>query len=261
MGVLTLLTDFGTRDGFVGAMKGVIWGICPEVQIADISHQIKPQNLQQGAITLWRAAPFFGDGTVHVAVVDPGVGTKRRAIAAQLGTQFYVAPDNGLLTPLIQDAESKDLPIRLVDLDNPDYWLKNVSGTFHGRDIFAPIGAHLAAGIPLEKLGTPIDNPILMTLPKPEKTETGWKAEITIIDGFGNLRTNLLADQIEGEARVRILGQEIDEVIKSYGHHKIGDLVALVDSEGYLEIAVVNGNAAKRLSAKTGDVVEVRTKQ
>ena len=260
MSVLTLLTDFGTQDGFVGAMKGVIWSICPDVKIADISHQIKPQNLQQGAIILWRAAPFFGEGTVHVAVVDPGVGTQRRPIAAQLGTQFYVAPDNGLLTPLIQDAESRNLHRKFVDLDQPEYWLNQVSGTFHGRDIFAPVGAHLAAGVPLEKLGTPINDPVLMTLPKPEKTKAGWKAEITIIDGFGNLRTNLLADLIEGEARVWILGEKIDGIVKSYGHRKIGDLVALVDSEGYLEVAVVNGSAAERLGAKTGDAVEVLVK-
>ena len=112
MSVLTLLTDFGTQGGFVGVMKGVIWEICPEVQIADISHQIQPQNMIRGAITLSRVAPFFGDGTVHVAVVDPGVGTRRRAIAAQLGTQLYVVPDNGLLTLLIQEAEEKRLPVK-----------------------------------------------------------------------------------------------------------------------------------------------------
>ena len=257
MSVLSLLTDFGTQDGFVGVMKGVIWNICPEVKIADISHKIQPQNVIQGALTLWRVAPFFGDGTVHVAVVDPGVGTYRRAIAAQLGTQFYVAPDNGLLTPLIQDAESEHLPIKFVDLDNPNFWLKQVSGTFHGRDIFAPVGAHLATGVPLSKLGTPIDNPVLLAWSNPTKTDSGWEAHITAIDIFGNLRTNLRANKVESGARFHILGREIDGLIISYGHREVGDLVALIDSEGYLEVAVVNGSAAKKLGAKVGNVVEV----
>ncbi|MBT3188270.1 MAG: SAM-dependent chlorinase/fluorinase [Anaerolineae bacterium] len=257
MSVLTLLTDFGTQDGFVGVMKGVIWGICPTVQIADISHQIQPQNLIQGAITLSRVAPFFGDGTIHVAVVDPGVGTHRRAIAAQLGTQLYVAPDNGLLTLLIQDAEEKQLPLKFVELNKREYWLNQVTSTFHGRDIFAPVGAHLAASVPLKNLGKPIDDPILLPFSKPEKTDSGWNAHISLIDTFGNLRTDLHTDRIKGEAKVNILGQEIDSISKSYGHHEVGDLVALKDSEGYLEIAVVNGNAEKRVDAKVGDLVEV----
>lgn len=257
MNVLSLLTDFGTQDGFVGVMKGVIWEICPTVKIADISHQIQHQSVIQGAYILWRVAPYFGDGTVHVAVVDPGVGTRRRAIAAQLGTQFYVAPDNGLLTLLIQDAEKKHLPINFVNLDNPKYWLQNITHTFHGRDIFAPVGAHLAAGVPLSELGTSIIDPILLDLPKATQTPQGWDAQITLIDHFGNLRTNLHTSQIAGEASFRILGQEIESLSKSYGQHAAGDLVAIADSGGYLEIAVVNGSAEKRLGAKTGDLVEV----
>ncbi|OQY33337.1 MAG: hypothetical protein B6I38_03660 [Anaerolineaceae bacterium 4572_5.1] len=262
MPVLSLLTDFGTQDGFVGVMKGVIWTICPEVQIADISHQIKPQNVMQGAMTLWRVAPFFAAGSVHVAVVDPGVGTKRRAIAAQLGTQFYVAPDNGLLTPLIRDAESERLPIKFVNLDNPDYWLNDITSTFHGRDIFAPVGAHLAAGAPLEKLGTPMDDPVLLSWSKPQKTDFGWETHITAIDVFGNIRTDLRADQIADmqPVIVRILDREIDGLVSSYGHREPGNLIALVDSEGYIEVAIVNGNAAHALNAKTGDVVEVLSK-
>jgi len=257
MSVLTLLTDFGTQDGFVGVMKGVIWEICPDVQIADISHQIQPQNVMQGAITLSRVAPFFGDGTVHVAVIDPGVGTRRRAIAAQLGMQFYVAPDNGLLTLLIQDAEEKHLPIKFIELTNTNYWLHDITSTFHGRNIFAPVGAHLAAGVPLEKLGTLINDPVLLDFPEATKTDYGWEAHITLIDHFGNLRTDLLAEEIEGEAQVRILGEEIGRITKSYAHQKVGDLIATEDSNGYLEIALVNGSAAKRLDAKIGGLVKV----
>ena len=257
MSILTLLTDFGIEDGFVGVMKGVIWGICPEVQIVDITHHIQPQKVKEGALTLSRVAPFFGDGTVHVAVVDPGVGTRRRAIAAQLGMQFCVAPDNGLLTLLIQDAQSKHLPIKLIELNNPDYWLNRVSGTFHGRDIFAPVGAHLAAGLPIEKLGTLINDPVLLDFPKAIKREYGWEAHITLIDHFGNLRTDLRADKIEGETQIRISGREIDGIVESYAHRAAGDLVAIADSGGYLEIALVNGNAAKSLGARIDDSVKV----
>ncbi len=257
MNVLTLLTDFGTQDGFVGVMKGVIWKIAPQIQIADISHQIQPQNVRQAGLTLARVFPYFGDGTVHVAVIDPGVGTSRRAIAVQIGAQFYVAPDNGLLTLIIQDAEKKHLPLKFVHLNNSIYWLHDITGTFHGRDIFAPIGAHLAKGVPLEKLGTLIDDPILLDFPKAIKTNKGWKAQITLIDHFGNLRTNLHINEIKSEMKIRIFGEEIDKISKSYGLHNAGDLVAIIDSGGYLEVATVNGSAAKKLGAKTGDLVEV----
>ena len=257
MGILSLLTDFGTQDGFIGVMKGVIWGICPDVQIADLSHEIEPQNVLHGAVTLSRVAPFFPAGTVHIAVVDPGVGTARRAIAAQLGMQFYVAPDNGLLTPLIQDAESQHLPMTFVALDNPAYWLKNITGTFHGRDLFAPVGAHLAAGVPLEALGTLIDDPVRLEIPTPEKTDTGWTAHITLIDHFGNIRTDLRVDKVDANAKIRIAGEEIEGLVKSYGHKEVGTLVALGDSGGYLEVAVANGNAAQKLGVKVGDKVEV----
>ncbi len=257
MGILSLLTDFGTQDGFIGVMKGVIWGICPDVKIADISHAVEHQNVAQGAVILSRVALFFPAGTVHVAVVDPGVGTARRAIAARLGTQLYVAPDNGLLTPLIQDAEAEHLPMSFVALDNPDYWLKSITGTFHGRDLFAPVGAHLAAGIPLEKLGTVINNPVRLEMPTPEKTDTGWLAQITLIDHFGNIRTNLRVDKVDANATIRIAGKGIEGLVKSYGYREVGTLVALGDSSGSLDVAVVIGNAAKRLSVKAGDLVEV----
>jgi len=257
MSVLTLLTDFGVQDGFVGVMKGVIWKIAPNLKIADISHQIHPQNIRQAGITLERVFPYFGEGTVHVAVVDPGVGTQRRAIAAQIGEQFCVAPDNGLLSLILQHAEDEHLPLKIVSLDNADYWLHDITSTFHGRDIFAPIGAHLANGIPLEKLGRLINDPVLLDFPQAERTDWGWSAKITLIDHFGNLRTNLLANDVDTKANIRVLGENIGQLSTSYGHHADGDLVAVVDSGGYLEIAVVNGSAQKRLDAKVGDLVEV----
>ena len=259
MTVLTITTDFGITNGFVGVMKGVIYGIAPDVKIVDITQLVSPQNVREGAYAMWRAVPFFPPGSVHVGVVDPGVGTVRRPIGARLGDQYFIAPDNGLLTPLILDAQKERVFVDFVHLDNPKYWLPKVSNTFHGRDIFAPTGAYLAAGIPLGKLGTPISDPILLDFPHSERTEHGWRAHVTVIDVFGNLTTDLPARALDGhmDSLVRFLGYEIDGIISSYGHRDTGDLVAVVDSEYYIEIAVVNGSAAKKLGAQVGDIVEV----
>jgi S-adenosylmethionine hydrolase len=259
MTVLSITTDFGLTNGFVGVMKGVIYGIAPEVKIVDISHLISAQNVLEGAYAMWRAVPFFTPGSVHVGVVDPGVGTKRRPIGARLGDKYFIAPDNGLLTPLILDAERDSEAVEFVHLDNPKYWLPKVSNTFHGRDIFAPTSAYLAAGVPLSELGIPINDPVLLDMPRPEKTENGWLVHVTIIDIFGNLATDLPAKLLEGrrDVVVRVHGREIDGIIDSYGHRDAGDLVALVDSEYHLEVAVVNGSAARTLGAQVGDTAEV----
>lgn len=258
MPVISLLTDFGTKDGFVGTMKGVIWQICPAAQIADISHEIGAQNVREGAIALWRAAPYFPAGTVHIAVVDPGVGTRRRAMAARLGEQYVVGPDNGLFTPMIEDAHAAGQEVRLVALENPRYFLPNVSRTFHGRDIFAPVGAHLAAGAALEDMGTSFDDPVLLPLSKPVRSANGWTAHISVVDKFGNLTTDLPGGEIAGKAvRIFFKGRVIEGLSTSYGHKQPGELVALVDSENYLEVAVVNGSGAQVLDAKVGDEVQV----
>lgn len=259
MTLITLTTDFGLRAGFVGIMKGVIYGVAPQVKIVDISHTIAPQDVQEGAFTLWRAAPFFPSGTVHIYVVDPGVGTQRRPLAARLGDHYYVGPDNGMLTPLIEVAEQNKKSIEFVRLNNPKYWLPKVSRTFHGRDIFAPVGAHLANGISLSELGTSFNDPVRIELPHPEPTDNGWIAHITVIDVFGNLTTDLPVSALQGRTDIlfRLRGAEVRGMTESYGHKQSGDLVAVVDSEDYLEIAVVNGNAAQKLGAKIGDVVEV----
>ena len=259
MSVITITTDFGEKDGFVGTLKGVIWSIASEARIADITHEVPPQDVLTGAIALWRAAPFFPAGTVHIAVVDPGVGTKRRPMAAKIGGQYFVGPDNGLFTPMIVDAERAGAKNVFVHLNKPKYWLKNVSHTFHGRDIFAPVAAHLAMGTPLKSLGTPFTDPVRISLPQPEKLTNGWRAHITVIDVFGNLTTDLPASMLETREglRIRIAGREIDGLVESYGHRQPGDVVALVDSEGYIEVAVVNGSGAETLGAKLGDPVEI----
>ena len=262
MTVLSITTDFGITNGLVGVMKGVIYGIAPDTKIVDISHLISAQDVLEGAYAMWRAVSFFPPGSVHVGVVDPGVGTKRRPISARLGDQLFIAPDNGLLTPLILDAEQNGAPIEFVHLDNPKYWLPKVSNTFHGRDIFAPTGAYLAAGVPLSELGTPVTDLIRLDMPRPEKTESGWLAHVTTIDVFGNLTTDLPADALEGrrDVLIRIHDREIDGIIESYGHREVGNLVAVVDSEGYVEVSIVNGDAASVLNGQTGDIVEVLLK-
>jgi S-adenosylmethionine hydrolase len=193
MSILTLTTDFGTKDGFVGTLKGVIWSICPTVQIADISHEIPPQNVLSGAFTLYRAVPFFPKGSIHVAIVDPGVGTSRRPIAARIGEQTFIGPDNGLFTPMLENAERNGWAAEIVHLTNKKYFLPDVSHTFHGRDIFAPVAAHLANGTPISELGPTIDDPVRLSMPRPEKTANGWRIHIIRIDNFGNCSTDLRA--------------------------------------------------------------------
>jgi S-adenosylmethionine hydrolase len=258
MAIVTLTTDFGLKDGFVGIMKGVIWSICPEARLADISHEIQPQNILEAAWALQRAYSFFPPKTVHLAVVDPGVGTDRRAIAARLGEHYFVAPDNGLFTPILEAIEKQGGEIKFTHLTNPKYWLPQVSQTFHGRDVFAPVAAHLANGVPLEELGEAIHDPVRLSLPKPEKTSRGWTAHIVGIDHFGNLATDLPAAAVIGhEVIFHLVGREVRGLVQSYGEQPTGELVALINSAGFLEFAIVNGSAARALGASVGDLVEV----
>lgn len=258
-GTLTLLTDFGLEDHFVGVMKGVIKEIAPQTQLIDICHNIRPQSVMEGAHLLAEAARYFVPGTVHVAVVDPGVGTDRRAIAARIGAYFYVAPDNGLLTPLIQKARDAGQPVQIVGLNQPQYWLPELSRSFHGRDIFAPVGAHLANGLPLEKLGDFIDDPVMLILPQPERTDFGWRAKVVWVDVFGNLSTNLLASALSenNEIMVEIQGQAIHGITQAFGDAEPGSLIATIDSTGALAVAVVNGSAAAHLGADVDSEVRV----
>lgn len=259
MQFITLLTDFGLKDGYVGAMKGVIWGIAPQAQIADITHLVGPQNVLEGALALGRAAPYFPAGTVHLAVVDPGVGTARRPIAAQLGKRFFVGPDNGLCTVLVDRARQAGDPVQFFHLDQPRFWLPEISNVFHGRDIFAPVAAHLVNGVQLEALGSPIDDPHLLLLPKPERTAQGWRGQVLWVDHFGNLSTNLTRQALAGmeTAVVRIAGREIRGLVKTFGERGAGELVAMIDSSDALSICIVNGDAAAQLGVQPGQVVEI----
>jgi S-adenosylmethionine hydrolase len=209
MAIITLLTDFGLKDGFVGIMKGVILDIAPATQIVDITHEIAPQNILEGSLVLAQAANYFPAGSIHVAVVDPGVGTTRKPIAAKIGDQYFVGPDNGLFTGVIEIAEKYNQPITFYHLTNPKYWLPQVSRSFHGRDIFAPVAAHLANGISLAELGTPIAEPARIMVPHPEQTLDGWAGQVLSVDHFGNLLTNITPEQLQGQTGVVIkVGEE-----------------------------------------------------
>jgi S-adenosylmethionine hydrolase len=258
MTVITLLTDFGLRDGYPGVMKGVIWKIAPHVQIADISHDVTPQDIAQAALLLGRIVPYFPDGTIHIAVIDPGVGTSRRGIAALIGSQYFVGPDNGIISMLLDKAEEHNLAIVLIQLNQTEYWMPEVSNVFHGRDIFASVAAHLANGIPLNALGTPISDPIRLEIPMPVQTTDGWLGQVMHIDHFGNISTNLhlgLLNQTK-DTIVIIKGIEIFGLVSTFGERPPGTLIALSDSTNSLAISVVNGNAAQFLHASIGDKVE-----
>jgi S-adenosylmethionine hydrolase len=257
--IITLTTDFGQEDGFVGTMKGVILSICPQACLVDISHAIPPQNILAGALMLGDVLRFFPHGTVHLAVVDPGVGTARRPLAARLGGWHLVGPDNGLFTPLYEQAEANGWPLEIVHLTNKRYFLPEVSRTFHGRDLFAPVAAHLACGVPLTDLGPALNDPARLSLPRPERTPVGWRAHIISVDHFGNLATDLPGNWLAepGRVLVRVGGFEVRGVQSAYGERPPGSLIALIDSRGRLEVGVVNGSAAARTGASLGDVVEV----
>lgn len=261
MGIISLLTDFGIQDTYVGVMKGVMLGITPDAQFVDLTHQVPPQDVRWGAVLLSRSVRYFPAGTVHLVVVDPGVGTSRKPMAARLGEHFFVAPDNGVLTLVWQQAERAGEAVQFVQLNRPEYWLPEVSRTFHGRDIFAPVAAHLAMGVPLSELGDPLPVSLRLEFPQPERTRRGWRGEVLLVDHFGTLSTNLTADYLtaEGEraVRVRIRGKEIEGLVGSFGEAETGELVALIGSSGSLEIAVVNGSAAEYVGAGAGEKVEL----
>jgi S-adenosyl-L-methionine hydrolase (adenosine-forming) len=263
MRIVTLITDFGLKDGNVGVMKGVILKISPRVQIVDLTHLIGAQDVIEAGLILARALPYFTSGTIHVVVVDPGVGTSRRPFVAQIGTQFVIGPDNGFITLALERAEAQGEEVKFVHLNRPSYWLPDVSHVFHGRDIFAPAAAHLAGGLALVQLGTPFEDPVRLHLPHPERTASGWHGEVIHIDHFGNISTNIRQEHLgyPAKMKMRLCGVEIEGMVSTFGERPAGELVALYGSTGNLLACVVNGSAAGQLGAKVGDAVEVTLDQ
>ncbi len=276
--VITLTSDFGLRDGFVAAMRAAILGILPAARIVDISHGIRPQDVAQGAFIVGTTCPRFPEGTVHVAVVDPGVGTDRRPVLLTAGGHVYIAPDNGLLTYILSahgaggDPRRRGqeggfgtpalLPVPKVCsaylLNRDAYLLAPVSRTFHGRDIFAPVAAHIDSGVRPDDAGQPVDTLTNLNLLHPVREEDAIHGHVIYVDGFGNLATNLPAREME-EAKVvvEIAGRRICGLSDSYAAG--AGLLAIAGSHGYLEIALTNGSAAQRLGAAVGTSVVVTT--
>lgn len=246
--VITLLTDFGLSDHFVAAMKGVMLRINADLRFIDISHLIGPQDVFSGAFTLNQACFYFPPGTIHLAVVDPGVGTERKAIAVSAGGHFFVAPDNGLLTYVLESHE--DYEAHEVTAEH--YFLKPVSATFHGRDIFAPVAAWLSRGIPLRQLGPVLPDPVRLKIPPVERIDTRIQGCVLAVDRFGNLITNLRPEDIPGFLKLQTGRREITAVYETYGEAKAGEVFIVRGSTGYLEIAVKDGSAALLLNLKSG---------
>jgi S-adenosylmethionine hydrolase len=254
MTIITLTTDFGLADGYVGIMKGVILGIARDVHLVDLSHDIPPQDVREAVYLLDGAAPYFPDGVIHLAVVDPGVGSARRGLVVRTCRASYVGPDNGLFTrPLAE------IGAQVWELDRPEFWLPQVSRTFHGRDIFAPVAAHLTAGVPPGEMGHLIADPARLALSKPSHASDGAiRGQVVHVDRFGNLITDVPAAWVAGEGwRCQVAGETITGISGTYAAGRPGTLLMLIDSGGTLEIAERNGDAARRLGVKAGEEVLV----
>lgn len=254
--LITLTTDFGQRDPYVAAMKGVIYGIAQDVEVVDLSHDIPPHDILAGSLFLAGALPYFPDGAIHVVVVDPGVGTERRPIVLSAGGQIIVCPDNGLPTLFIREH-----PIDLVRLiSNPRFMRETISATFHGRDIFAAAAARLARGEPFEEIGEDLDSVVTLDIARPREGPQGVVlGEIIHVDRFGNLVTNIHRSLISGRFSGSVVagGHRLGEIHRTYGDVSSGAPLALFGSSGYLEIAVNGASAAEALGLTKGRAVEL----
>ncbi|MFO0844511.1 MAG: SAM-dependent chlorinase/fluorinase [Gemmataceae bacterium] len=250
--IVTLTTDFGTSSHFVAAMKGVLLGINPAARILDLSHDIPPFDLRHAAFFLAGALPYFPMGTLHVVVVDPEVGTDRDVLCIDVAGQRLLAPDNGCWTRLGE-------PTRVLRVTQPRFWRPAVSSTFHGRDVFAPVAAHLSLGVEPAELGPEATRWRRLEWPTPPRLPDGVAGEIAFVDHFGNLITNIPGDTLPPLSTTRVaVGEAEARPVRTYADGCTGELVALVSSGGLLEVAVVQGSAARRLSAGVGVAVRVR---
>jgi S-adenosyl-L-methionine hydrolase (adenosine-forming) len=244
--IIALLSDFGLQDVYVGAIKGAIARIDPTLTVIDLTHDIPPQNLAAARFCLLEAYPYFPAGTVYIAVVDPGVGSQRRGAAIEVAGGYLVGPDNGIFSGILSTAPA----LAAVELTNPNYWRSPFpSTTFHGRDIFAPAGAFLASGTPLHQLGNPIDPATLVRLPllEPQITAVGITGCIQYVDRFGNLMTNIPAAAVAGKSWSVVVGDRLIPSSKTYSDVRLGEVIVLIGSHGWVEIAVNCGHAQSQL--------------
>jgi hypothetical protein len=259
--LITFLSDFGLADWFVGVVRGVLYEICPAAHVVDLSHAVEPGDIERAAFMLEASAPDFPPGTIHLAVVDPGVGTPRRALAVSARGQLFVGPDNGLLEWAVSDAAPE-----IRSLTEQRYFRLPVSRTFHGRDVFAPVAAYLACGVPLERFGPGVPDPVRLRRVPSRFADGGLAGSVMFVDRFGSALTDITVEALtrafprapEQQLEVELGGRRIRGIARSYGDAPIGTLVAIIGSSGRLEIAEVGGHAASRFGFGGGDRVTVR---
>jgi S-adenosylmethionine hydrolase len=255
-GIITLITDFGLSDPYVGMMKGVILSLNPEARLVDITHQVGTGAILQASRILSETHPFFPKGSVHVAVVDPGVGSRRRLIALRAGEHFFVGPDNGIFWPMIDAAGSASI----VELTESRFFLPSITRTFHGRDVFAPVAAHLSLGVDLEEMGRPISDPTPLHIPEPYRKGDTLLGQILQVDHFGNLITNIGARELarflgSDQAEVQVGRLRVQGLRRIYADVEEGRPLALINSSNVLEIAVNLGRASAYMGVESGEIV------
>jgi S-adenosyl-L-methionine hydrolase (adenosine-forming) len=255
--IVTLLTDFGNEDGFVGTMKGVMLSINPQLSFVDLTHDISPHNTVEASVVLRTSYHYFPKGTIHLVVIDPEVGGSRRVILAETEKYYFIGPDNGALSFALENEKVK----RIIELTNHKYFLKDVSNTFHGRDIFAPVAAHLSKGVNIGKFGEPTREYKRFTLLTPRIHRHGVSGKVIYIDHFGNLVTNIsggmAAKLAQKKIQIKIKDYKMDKISKSYADSTPGQILAVIGSNDCLEIAVNLGNASQILKAKEGTEIEM----
>jgi S-adenosylmethionine hydrolase len=257
--LITLTTDFGEGSPYVAAMKGVILSINPAARLVDLSHAVPPQNVRQGAIALVETAQLFPAGTIHVAVVDPGVGTRRKIVYAEIGSQRLVGPDNGLFDLLARRAR----PTKIREVADPRWFRENVSATFHGRDVMAPVAARLSLGLDPDELGPPLAELASLDWPGASMAANHITGEVVSVDSFGNLITNITKSQLDGVPTDETTAVVCDDhetrgIFRTYAEQPPMTLIALVGSNDFLELAIVDDSARTMLGVGAGAKVEVR---
>jgi len=268
--IITLTTDFGLADAYVAAMKGAVLGINPRAQLVDICHTVPPQDIARAAFVLGASCPYFPPATIHLVVVDPGVGTGRKAVVIRTPEADFVAPDNGVLSQVLQPylagragAKRRDLKaapgLEAVAITEPRFWRSPVSATFHGRDIFAPVAAHLSLGVPPSEFGEPIESLTVLPLPVPSRSPDGTlMGSVRHIDNFGNLITNIRRRDLPSNLKnliIQVGDKAIHGLSRTYGESS--GLLALIGSSDYLEISLKNGSAADFINARVDDDVKI----
>ncbi|HET7288835.1 MAG TPA: SAM-dependent chlorinase/fluorinase [Thermodesulfobacteriota bacterium] len=242
--IITLMTDFGLRDHYAGVMKGVILGINPDAVIVDITHEIRKYHIYEAAFKLRGCYNYFPKGTIHVAVVDPGVGGPRRPLAAEAGGYYFVGPDNGIFSPVLESVDKS----AVVEITRTEFMLENVSRTFHGRDIFAPAAAHLSNGVSILDLGRTLPQPVSIDVPTPSVKGDEIRGVVLYADSFGNLVTNVPGNMVVPGMAVYAGQYRIGPVKATYGDVEKGNLLAIIGSSGLLEISVNQGSAREVLN-------------